>query len=83
MDLLGRYSSQVNGIARPDFVGVEYRFRDTPHNTTSGNTIKNFLERSNGWIYSYGPFVPVLWSCRWNSPNGRRRSAAPITRYST
>ena len=24
MDLLGRYSSRVGGIARPDVVGVEY-----------------------------------------------------------
>ena len=32
------------------------------------------LIRSNGRIYSYGPFEPVLWSCWWNCPIGHRLS---------
>ena len=38
MDLLTRYSSHVVGIARPDVVGAEYRFRATPGEITSGNS---------------------------------------------
>ena len=60
MDLLSRYSSRVNGIARPDVVGVEYRFHATPRKIASEKLMKNFLELSNGRIYSYGPFEPVL-----------------------
>ena len=35
---LSRYSRRVNGIARPDVVGVEYGFRATPSKTDSGNS---------------------------------------------
>ena len=44
-------------------------------------TPKNFLERSNGRIYTYGPFKTVLVPCRRYGPNGRRRHAVPIPRY--
>jgi len=27
----------------------------------------------NGRIKSYGPFQPILWSCRWYDLNGHRR----------
>ena len=45
--------------------------------------MKVFLERSNGRIYSCGPFEPVLEPGRWNCPTGRRQSGVPIPRYST
>ena len=62
MDLLIRYSDLVDGTARPDsVVGVANRFHATPCKTASGNSYKTILDRSNGQIYSYGPFDPVLW----------------------
>ena len=38
MDLLSGYYSGVGGIALPDVVGVEYRFRANPRQTASGNS---------------------------------------------
>ena len=61
MDLLIRYSSLAGGMGRPDSVGGgANRFHATPCKTASGNYYKTILERSNGRIYSYGPFDPVL-----------------------
>ena len=84
MDLLIRYSSRVAGMGRPDsVVGVANLFHATPCKTASGNSCKIILERSNGRIYSYGPFDLVLWSGRWYGPTGqRRRRGKPIPRYS-
>ena len=83
MDLLSRYSSLVGGTGRPDsVVGVANRFHATPCKTASGNSCKTILERSNGRIYSYGPFDPVLVSGRWYGPTGHHRRAVPIPRYS-
>ena len=66
MDLLIRYSDLVGGTARPDsVVGGANRFHATPCKPASGNSCKTILERSNGRIYSYGPFDPVLWSGQW------------------
>ena len=84
MDLLIRYFGRVGGMGRSDsVVGVVNRFHATPCKTASGNSCKTILERSNGRIYSYGPFDPVLWSGRWYGPTGqRRRRGKPIPRYS-
>ena len=84
MDLLIRYSNLVGGTTRPDSVGGgANRFHATPCKTDSGNSCKAILDRSNGRIYSYGPFDPVLWSGRWYGPTGqRRRQGKPIPRYS-
>ena len=84
MDLLIRYSDLVGGMGRSDsVVGVANRFQATPCKIASGNSSKKNLEQSNGRIYSYGPFDPVLWSGRWYGPTGqRRRRGKPIPRYS-
>ena len=83
MELLIRYGDRVRGTGRPDsVVGVANRFKATPCKTTFGNSCKTILERSNGRIYSYGPFHPVLWSGRGYGPTGQRRRAVPIARYS-
>ena len=61
MDLLIRYFGRVGGMGRSDsVVGVANRFHATLFKTASGNSYKTILERSNGQIYSYGPFDPVL-----------------------
>ena len=60
MDLLIRYSYRVGVTARPDIVVVRYRFHATPYKTAFGKLVETILERSNGRIYSYGPFDPVL-----------------------
>ena len=44
--------------------------------------VETILERSNGRIYSYGPFDRVLVSCRWYGRIGHRRRSVPIPRYS-
>ena len=81
MDLLIRHSYRVVVTARPDIVVVQYRFHSSPCKTASENSWKQF-ERSNGRIYSYGPFDRVLVSSRWYGPTGHRRRAVPIPRYS-
>ena len=82
MDLLIRYSHRVGGTARPDIVVVQYRFYATPCKNSLRKLVETILERSNGRIYSYGPFDPVLVSGRWYGPTGHRRGAVPILRYS-
>ena len=81
MDLLIRYSDRVGGTVRPKIVVVQFRFHATPCKTASGNSWKQF-QRSNGRIYSNGPFDRVLVSCRWYGPTGHRRRAVQIPRYS-
>ena len=61
MDLLIRYSDRVGGMGRPDsVVAVANRFHATPGIIAFENSRKKNLERSNGRIYSDGPFDPVL-----------------------
>ena len=69
MDLLTRFSITIGGMAptgRRQFVvpiprkSIENR---------RWKLVKNISARSNGRIYSYGPFDPVLYRCRWNGPD--------------
>ena len=59
MDLLSPYSSPIGGISRPHDVKVS---TDSAllHVEQPPETPEKILERSNGRIYSYGPFEPVL-----------------------
>ena len=75
MDLLILYSYRVGGTARPNIVVVQYRFHANPCKNSLLKLVETILERSNGRIYSYGPFDRVLVLCRWYGPTGHRRRA--------
>ena len=60
MDLLTRFSSAV-GVMAP--TGRRRRVVPIPHNSIENSLRKlgkNILARSNGRIYSYGPFDLIL-----------------------
>ena len=60
MDLLTRFSSVVGGMAPTE---RRRRVVPIPRNSIENRfrkLVKNISARSNGRIYSYGPFDPVL-----------------------
>ena len=60
MDLLTRFSSVVGGMAP---TGRRQRVVPIPRNSIENSLpklVKNISARSNGRIYSYGPFDPIL-----------------------
>ena len=80
MDLLTRFSSAVGEMAP---IGRRQRFVPIPRNSIENSRrklVKKIWARSNGRIYSYGPFDPVLLRCRWNGPD---RTPSPCRTDST
>ena len=60
MDLLTRFSKGVGGMAP---TGRRRRVVPIPRNSIENSLrklMKNISARSNGWIYSYGPFDGVI-----------------------
>ena len=60
MDLLTWFTSVVSGMAA---TGRRQRVVPIPRNSIENSLrklVKNISARSNGRIYSYGPFDPVL-----------------------
>ena len=81
MHPLSQYSCRVGGMARPDVAACS---TDSTllHVKQPMETSKKKFRVIQRWIYSYGPFEPVLWSCLRFGATGRRRRAVPIPHYS-